>query len=78
MLKMKSAPDSLLKKKGQKKCSSEFVENKLVTVFFLWLYDIEGVSDDFRCGRAGWCCGSQMAGPPTLSRIGNRRYQARG
>jgi hypothetical protein len=28
MLKMKIAPQSLLKTKGQKKCSSEFYENK--------------------------------------------------
>ncbi len=28
MLKMKIAPQSLLKTKGQKKCSSEFIENK--------------------------------------------------
>jgi hypothetical protein len=28
MLKMKAGPQSLLKTKGQKKCSSEFLENK--------------------------------------------------
>jgi hypothetical protein len=31
---MKIGPQSLLKKKGQKKCSSEFAENKEVRVFF--------------------------------------------
>jgi hypothetical protein len=33
MLKMKSAPNGSLKTKGQKKSSSEFVENKGVNVF---------------------------------------------
>jgi len=33
MLKMKIAPQSLLKTKGQKKCSSEFGENKQVIMF---------------------------------------------
>jgi len=33
MLKMKSAPQSLLKTKGQKKCSSGVTENKRVTRF---------------------------------------------
>jgi hypothetical protein len=32
MLKMKIAPQSLLKTKGQKKCSSEFIENKEVSI----------------------------------------------
>jgi hypothetical protein len=33
MLKMKVAPQSLLKTKGQRKCSSEFIENKQVARF---------------------------------------------
>jgi len=33
MLKMQIAPQSLLKTKGQKKCSSEFIENKQVIMF---------------------------------------------
>jgi hypothetical protein len=48
MLKMKVAPQSLLKTKGQKKCSSGFVENNRVIVFSGLLYDKEGFSDDFR------------------------------
>jgi hypothetical protein len=44
MLKMKVAPQSLLKTKGQIKCSSEFIENKRVSVFSLLLYDTEGLS----------------------------------
>jgi hypothetical protein len=39
MLKMKVAPHSLLKIKGQKKCSSLVDENKAVTMFSVLLVD---------------------------------------
>src|SRR5208283_2406315 len=45
--KMQIAPQSLLKTKGQKKCSSEFIENKRVIVHSGLLYDTKGVSLDF-------------------------------
>ena len=53
MLKMKVGPQSLLKTKGQKKWSSEFTENKQVILFFLLLYDMQGVSSNFCRGMLG-------------------------
>jgi len=54
MLKMKIAPQSLLKTKGQKEWSSEFIEKKRVIEFCLLLDDIEGVSEDFERFRASY------------------------
>ena len=45
---MKIGPQSLLKTKGQKECSSEFIEKKRVIEFSLLLDDIQGVSEDFQ------------------------------
>jgi hypothetical protein len=39
MLKMKDDPQSLMKTKGQKNRSSEFIENEVVMIFSPLLYD---------------------------------------
>jgi hypothetical protein len=47
MLKMKVAPQSLLKTKGQKKCSSGVHENTRVMLILSKLHDMQGVRPDF-------------------------------